>query len=119
MKGKHRASRVSSRGPMLEQYDSRGNYIPIDQRPFDPERGFLEQIEEAAQEDDRAYDWLVQNIYQRPDRLSVLTGIRLPPSTNTNGSAQTSPSAASSAAPRPAGDSSLPTGPELGKPAKS
>lgn len=41
---------------------------------------FLEQLERAALEsgDDEDLEWLEREIYQRPDRLSELTSIRLP-----------------------------------------
>ena len=40
---------------------------------LDPNRPMLEQLEQEALLDDQASEWLEENVYQRPDRLSVLT----------------------------------------------
>ena len=53
-------------------------YLPtIATMPLDPNRPMLEQLEEAALVSDRDCEWLDKYVYQHPERLSVLTPIRL------------------------------------------
>ena len=68
------------------------NDTPIERMPIWGDRSLLEQLEERALLDDRDLSWLTREIYQNPDRLSAMTHIRLPPSTNTSGLQPTSQS---------------------------
>ena len=56
--------------------------------PLDPDRPMLEQLEEEAAKDGQALGWLQKNVYDHPERLSILTPIRLPHSAETSGSQQ-------------------------------
>jgi hypothetical protein len=45
--------------------------------PLDADRPMLEQLEEATLVDDDSASWLDQNVMAEPERLSILTPIRL------------------------------------------
>lgn len=45
--------------------------------PVDPDEPLLAQLEQAALSDDQGLSWLEENVYRRPERLSLLTPIRL------------------------------------------
>ena len=55
---------------------------------LDANRPMLEQLEEEAAKDGQALEWLQKNVYDHPERLSILTPIRLPHSTEPSGSQQ-------------------------------
>lgn len=46
---------------------------------LDADRPFLEQFEEQALVDDQACEWLLEEIYPNPERMSVLTNTVLEP----------------------------------------
>ena len=71
--------------PLFDPNDPRENLgpaPPIEQLPVDGDRPLLEQLEEYAESDPtgRDLEWLIKNVYERPDRMSVLTPVRIHPS---------------------------------------
>ena len=46
--------------------------MDINNEPLDADQGFLEQWEERAMIDDKALDWIITNVYDKPEVLDAI-----------------------------------------------